>query len=448
MQSGLLTGSFTEARAAALGKDDWRARAPEFQSPRLQSNLALAEALRPIATRHGATVGAIAVAWTLAAPGVTGAIVGARSPAQVDGWIAAGRIELTPDDVSEIASAIGRTGAGTGPASAQADRHLVARASLQVVAFSGLLAWLIPLIAIEGSGTAWIDPARTIGLVVILSAQCLAVPGILGLSAVQEFVTRGRGTPVPFDPPRHIVTTGVYVYVANPMQLSAVICLLLLAVIVGNVWVAAAALIAHVYSVGLAGWDEDEDLRARFGADWPLYKQRVRKWIFGEYVPLQRLLFFIGPIVEAASAFLPGQEAVILPVDGHRASTAICYEVIFASLMRQFVLNGSELLTTITNDAWYGTSSAPYQHWEQASMRAIENGRYLARAANTGISGFVDPYGRVMQRSALFEQALLVGDLRFIRERTIYSRIGDLVAWASLAFTIAALVVAFRLRIQ
>ncbi len=90
MQSGLLTGSFSEARAAALGKDDWRSRSPEFQSPRLQSNLALAEALRPIAARHSTTVGAVAVAWTLAAPGVTGAIVGARNSAQVDGWIAAG----------------------------------------------------------------------------------------------------------------------------------------------------------------------------------------------------------------------------------------------------------------------------------------------------------------------------------------------------------------------
>ena len=96
MQSGLLTGSFTEARAAALGKDDWRSRCPEFQSPRLQNNLALADALRPIAARHGTTVGAIAVAWTLAAPGVTGAIVGARSPEQVDGWIDAGQLDLTP----------------------------------------------------------------------------------------------------------------------------------------------------------------------------------------------------------------------------------------------------------------------------------------------------------------------------------------------------------------
>ncbi len=163
---------------------------------------------------------------------------------------------------------------------------------------------------------------------------------------------------------------------------------------------------------------------------------------FGEYVPLQRLLFFVGPLVEATSDFLPGTEAVLLPVGSHRVSTAICYEVIFASLMRQFVVNGSELLTTITNDAWYGSSSAPYQHWDQAAMRAIEGGRYLARAANTGISGFVDPYGRVVQKTDLFTQAILIADLRFLTAPTIYSRIGDTVAWLSLAAVIAALLAA------
>jgi apolipoprotein N-acyltransferase len=169
---------------------------------------------------------------------------------------------------------------------------------------------------------------------------------------------------------------------------------------------------------------------------------------FGEYVPAKRLLFFVAPIVEAVSDFAPGRDPVLLPVGDHLASTAICYEVIFASLMRQFVSNGSELLTTITNDAWYGRSSAAYQHWEQASMRAIEGGRYLARAANTGISGFVDPYGRVLEKSALFERAMLVADLRFIRERTIYSRIGDLAAWLSLAASLAALLATRRGRIK
>jgi apolipoprotein N-acyltransferase len=167
---------------------------------------------------------------------------------------------------------------------------------------------------------------------------------------------------------------------------------------------------------------------------------------FGEYVPLANLLFFVGPIVEAVSAFSPGTDPVLLPIGDHMASTAICYEVIFPSLIRQFVLDGSQLLTTITNDAWYGRSSAAYQHWDQASMRAIEQGRYLARAANTGISGFVDPYGRVLARTDLFKPAILVEDLRFLQHRTVYNRTGDLLAWLSLAFTAAALLATWRAR--
>lgn len=167
---------------------------------------------------------------------------------------------------------------------------------------------------------------------------------------------------------------------------------------------------------------------------------------FGEYVPLKKLLFFVGPIVEAVSAFTPGTDPVLLPVGQHVASTAICYEVIFPSLIRRFVQDGSQLLTTITNDAWYGRSSAAYQHWDQAAMRSIEQGRYLARAANTGISGFVDPYGRVVQKTDLFHEAVVTGDLRFITERTVYNRIGDLAAWLSLVLTAAALAGSFRIR--
>jgi apolipoprotein N-acyltransferase len=167
---------------------------------------------------------------------------------------------------------------------------------------------------------------------------------------------------------------------------------------------------------------------------------------FGEYVPAQRILFFVGPLVESVSAFDPGTDPVMLPVGEHLVSTAICYEVIFASLMRRFVVQGSELLTTITNDAWYGRSSAAYQHWEQASMRAIEEGRYLARAANTGISGFVDPYGRVMEKTNLFTEAVLIADLRFIQARTIYSRIGDTVAWLSVVATAAVLLVSMKVQ--
>ena len=114
MQSGLLTGSFTKERAANLPADDWRATAGDF-TKRLDSNLALADALRPIAERHGVSVAAVAVAWTLAWRGVTGAIVGARSPQQVDGWLPAASLELTDADLDDIAAAIERTGAGRGP---------------------------------------------------------------------------------------------------------------------------------------------------------------------------------------------------------------------------------------------------------------------------------------------------------------------------------------------
>jgi aryl-alcohol dehydrogenase-like predicted oxidoreductase len=116
LQSGLLTDSFSQARIDSLAEDDWRRRSADFKPPRLKRNIALRDALRPIAQRHGTTVSAVAIAWTLAWPGVTGAIVGARSPEQVDGWIGAATLELTLEDLDEIALAVGRTVAGSGPA--------------------------------------------------------------------------------------------------------------------------------------------------------------------------------------------------------------------------------------------------------------------------------------------------------------------------------------------
>jgi aryl-alcohol dehydrogenase-like predicted oxidoreductase len=115
MQSGILTDSFDGARVARFAPDDWRRRSPEFQAPKLDRNLALRDALRPIAQRHGVSVSVVAIAWTLAGKGVTGAIVGARSAAQVDGWIGAAALFLSSADLDEIASALARTGAGTGP---------------------------------------------------------------------------------------------------------------------------------------------------------------------------------------------------------------------------------------------------------------------------------------------------------------------------------------------
>jgi len=115
MQSGLLTDTFSARRLEAMAADDWRRGSAPFNEPNLSRNLALRDALRPIAERRGVTVSAVAVAWALACPGVTGAIVGARSPEQVDGWIAAGSLDLDASELAQIAGAIQRTAAGSGP---------------------------------------------------------------------------------------------------------------------------------------------------------------------------------------------------------------------------------------------------------------------------------------------------------------------------------------------
>lgn len=163
---------------------------------------------------------------------------------------------------------------------------------------------------------------------------------------------------------------------------------------------------------------------------------------FGEFVPFRKLLFFVEPLVEGVADFSAGSVPITLPIGGHLISTAICYEIVYPGLIREFVLAGSELLTTITNDAWYGTSSAPYQHFEQASMRAIEQGRYLVRAANTGISGIVNPYGQVESRTRIFERDTVIGDVMLLSDMTVYGIIGDSFAYLCSVITFLALVTA------
>ena len=167
---------------------------------------------------------------------------------------------------------------------------------------------------------------------------------------------------------------------------------------------------------------------------------------FGEYIPFKGVASFVSPLVDSLGEFAPGDSMVMLPVGSHLISTAICYEVVYPSLIRQAVEGGSELLTTITNDAWYGQSSAPYQHFAMASMRAIEQGRYLARAANTGISGVVDPYGRVVRQSVIFEQVGMLEEVRLLTSRTVYSAVGDVIAYVSIALIAVALLTVGRRR--
>ncbi len=115
MGSGILTDSFSKARVEAMAEDDWRRKTDAYREPGLSRNVAMRDALRPIAARHGTTISAVAVAWVLAWPGVTGAIVGARAPGQVDGWLPGARLALTAADLDQIAVAVERTGVGSEP---------------------------------------------------------------------------------------------------------------------------------------------------------------------------------------------------------------------------------------------------------------------------------------------------------------------------------------------
>jgi apolipoprotein N-acyltransferase len=167
--------------------------------------------------------------------------------------------------------------------------------------------------------------------------------------------------------------------------------------------------------------------------------RKIRLVPFGEYVPLQNFLWFAAPLVEQVGGFSPGETMTIFHLREGTFSTGICYEVVYPELSRAAVRQGSQLLTTITNDAWFGTSSAPRQHFDMARLRAIETGRYLARAANTGISATVDPYGRVRTQTALFQDAVVVDDVRFLDGSTVYVRIGDVCPWLGVAVSLGLL---------
>ena len=158
------------------------------------------------------------------------------------------------------------------------NESLERRAALQVLTAGGVVGFVLPAVIIQESGGRWSNPLDQPERL-MLFAQVLAIPILAGVSAVQEFVTRGGGTPVPFDPPRRLVTSGLYAYVRNPMQLSGVLFLVLLGLLVDNLWISAAGIMAHVYSAGIAGWDEDGDLERRFGSQWLEYRGAVRRWM-------------------------------------------------------------------------------------------------------------------------------------------------------------------------
>ena len=156
---------------------------------------------------------------------------------------------------------------------------------------------------------------------------------------------------------------------------------------------------------------------------------------FGEYVPLQRVFFFLHKMVTGIGDFGRGRNATVFEGAGPPFSVMICYEVIFPAEVREFVRAGATYLVNITNDAWFGRSGAPYQHLAMAAMRAVENGSYLVRAANTGISAVIAPTGEILAQTELFTEAALVGVIRARQRETPYTRYGDVLGWACLIFS-------------
>lgn len=167
---------------------------------------------------------------------------------------------------------------------------------------------------------------------------------------------------------------------------------------------------------------------------------------FGEYIPLKSsLLFFLDKLVEGIGDFEAGPGPTILTMTPKpqaaatgtagaaprpiKFGVAICYEVIFPDLVRQFAANGAEFLVTMTNDAWFGRSAAPSQHFAMVVFRSVENHLAFARAANTGISGFIDPFGRMVEATPIFTEQAVRSTIQVWRPHTFYSRHGDAFAY-------------------
>jgi apolipoprotein N-acyltransferase len=146
---------------------------------------------------------------------------------------------------------------------------------------------------------------------------------------------------------------------------------------------------------------------------------------FGEYVPFGRLLFFINKLVTGVGDFTPGSLSP-LALDGHDLGVLICYEAIFPNLARGYVNRGADLLVNMTNDAWFGRSSAPRQLLDMTRMRAIENRIWIARAANTGISALIGPDGEAHLETPLFKDTFVSGQVEVGARWSLYRRVGDI----------------------
>ncbi|NWF52351.1 MAG: apolipoprotein N-acyltransferase [Nitrospirae bacterium] len=157
---------------------------------------------------------------------------------------------------------------------------------------------------------------------------------------------------------------------------------------------------------------------------------------FGEYIPLRKLLFFIDKLVFGIGDYIQGNQHLKAKINSKEFATLICYEMIFPGLVRKFFIKGGDFMVNITNDAWFGRTSGPYQHFTMSVFRSVENRKPLLRAANTGISGFVDSNGRILSKTGLFEYAVITMDLMTDQKITFYSKYGDIFSYICIVISI------------
>jgi apolipoprotein N-acyltransferase len=169
---------------------------------------------------------------------------------------------------------------------------------------------------------------------------------------------------------------------------------------------------------------------------------------FGEYVPYKKLFFFARKLTAPVGNFIAGDSYKPLVFEDNSMGILICYEDIFPQIARKQVLSGAGFLVNITNDAWYGVSSAPYQHLALAVFRAVENRRFLLRATNTGVTAVIDPVGRVVMRSQIFERSLMVSAIVPLSYLSPYTKLGDWLAWGSLAYVVILMTIIFVTKVK
>jgi len=166
---------------------------------------------------------------------------------------------------------------------------------------------------------------------------------------------------------------------------------------------------------------------------------------FGEYVPARAILgFFVNKVVQGFGDMIPGKEQTLFDVKGARLGILICYESIFPDFTRREVDRGADVLVNITNDAWYGTSSAPYQVLAMAALRSVETKVPMVRVANTGISALIEPSGQITDRTPLFKRGTVIVNVSWRPVRTVYTIVGDLFAEICFVLTAIGLILAWR----